>query len=565
MDVIEYLRSQNVAIHMREKGNLYLDCPTCGKDNLSVSRDNGAWHCWTGSCGQKGNFKQLLNLLKIEGGPTISFRHKDEKQADKKLTVEQIEALERFKANKAEIINWAVSRSLDPTTVLTAGVGYDKEQEAVVYSYKDERGQLIGYKCKNDRGQWTVGKEPLLYAVDMQDLRKEKLILVEGEADVLTLKSMGLPAVATLGATKEKGFELLTPVRRIFIGYDMDPAGQAGGQVASEKLGLYKCRHVEWGGKDVNDWVQMGATKNDILECLKNSTKYIEGNTTISAMDAVGEYFEQHEAGMRPRRSWGWPKLDAFTKGWSGGELIAVHAESNTGKTTWLLNVMRNFAHQGIACGLVSLEEHPLFEVTPKLYSCVLGKNINTYGLSRKEAETVKDELKQVRIYKDKCDLKKILDFARECYYEHDVKCIAIDYFQLLVSDEESTQAVKETIWALKSLTVELPDLMVLLVVQPKQVDQPQDDDRNKDGSKRRKKKLGGWSMRGGAVINQTIDKCIVISGVKGHPNTTQYEFTKCRGHLDVDRSQWVNRQMQLEYDHDTMRMIERNHLIYDL
>ncbi|UOF79041.1 DNA directed DNA polymerase [Caudoviricetes sp.] len=568
LDVMDFFHSHDVHGKIKEKDNLYIECPSCTKQNLSVELTTGSWHCWTANCDLKdgGSFKQLASHLNLPTNTHISFRQKKtNSNEEKKMDAAKIEALEIFKANKADIIEWATKRSIDPKVAMDAGVGYDPINKAVVYSYKDEKGKLIGYKCKADYGQWIVGREPLLYTTDPQDLKKEKLVLVEGEADLLTLKSMGIPAAATLGAAKDKGFALLATTRRIFIGYDMDPAGQAGGQAAAEKLGLYKCRRVEWLDKDVNDWVTKGkATKQDIFDALSKATKYLDISNVLSAKDAVNDYFEQHEAGLRPRRSWGWKKLDAFTKGWSGGELMAVQAESNTGKTTWLLNVMTNLAIQKINCALVSLEEHPIFEITPKLYSCVLGKNISTYGLSRADAASVESELKHIHLYKDKPDLTKVIDFIRECYYNHDVKCVAVDYFQLLVTDEESTQNIKDTIWAFKNITIELPDLMVLLVVQPKQIDQPQDNERNKDGTKKRKKKLGGWSMRGGAAINQTLDKCLIISGVQNHPNVTQYEYTKCRGHLDVSKSDWLNRQMQMEYDHDSMRMIEKDQLIYD-
>lgn len=568
IDVVEFLHSHDVPINQKEVNNFYIECPKCTKDNLSISNASGEWHCYSATCkaeGMQGNFDKLLQHLSIDAPTTNIFFRKKEKK-DKKLTQEHIQALERYKANKADVIAWAVSRSIDPQIALKAGIGWDTQQKAVVYPYSDEDGKLIGYKCKSDHSQWIVGKEPKLYTVDANDLKKDKVILVEGEADVLTLKGMGLPAVASLGATKEKGFELLAATKRIFIGYDMDPAGQAGSVQAAEKLGLFKCRKLEWEDKDVNDWVHKGnATKEMVLDALSKATKYIEGTSILSAKDAVNDYFDQQDAGPKKKYSWGWPKLDVLTKGWSGGELLGIQAESNTGKTTFLLNAITNIAAQEINCALISLEEHPIFEITPKLLSCAIGKNIKTYGLGRESLQPVEDILNRIKMYKDKPDVKKVADFIRECYYSHDVRCAAVDYFQLLVDDEESVQNIKETMWIFKNLTIELPDLMIPLIVQPKQVDQPQDDDRNKDGSKKRRKKLGGWSMRGGAVINQTLDKALMISAVRDHSNVTQYEYTKCRGHLDVSKNDWLNRQMQLDYDHNTMLMTQREQLIYDL
>lgn len=572
MDVIEFLRLNNVPLHMKERGNIYVTCQGCGKDNLSISRDTGLWHCWTTGCGRKGNFRQLCEELGVKNVPEdVSFRPSTRAE-ERILSVDDIEKLERFKQNKAEIIEWALSRNLEPDLCFRYGVGFDTDQQAVVFSYYDEKGKLVGYKSKaiNERlvkgkmikPQWTTGREPLLYLPQTSDLKKEKIVLVEGEVDALTLKGMGIPAVASLGTTKDRGFELLKDMRRIFIGYDMDEAGLAGSQMAAEKLGPFRCRRVSWGEKDVNDWAQEGATRQDVMAALEGATKYVESASALSAHEAVMEYYDAHEAGLRPRRSWGWSRLDSFTKGIGGGELIGIQAESNTGKTTWLLNVIRNFASSGMACGFASLEEHPLYEITPKLYSCLLGRNISTHQLTRTDAAVVAEQLKRIHLYRKKVDLKEVLDFIRECYYEHDCKMVAIDYFQLLLSDEESVQNVKDTIFALKHMTIECPDLTIILVIQPKQLSE------NTFGrgpnTTPRPQKLGKNSGRGGSPIGQTVDKLLSISPLKGHPNVTQYEYVKVRGHLNVSHKDWQNRFTQLIYDHDTLRMEELDHLIYD-
>ena len=75
--------------------------------------------------------------------------------------------------------------------------------------------------------------------------------------------------------------------------------------------------------------------------------------------------------------------------------------------------------------------------------------------------------------------------------------------------------------------------------------------------------KLDGKSARGGSAINQTVDAMLTIKGVDGQPNITQYEYTKVRGHLNVDKRDWLNKFTQLEYSHDTLRMTEKVSMVY--
>ena len=339
----------------------------------------------------------------------------------------------------------------------------------------------------------------------------------------------------------------------------MDDAGQSGVDKANQSLGGYRCRRVEWTAKDPNDMLKAGASKEDFLKVLKEAKSLAQNITSISGKEALDEYFQAHEKGLRPRRSWGFSRLDGLTRGTGGGELVGILAESGTGKTTFILNVLRNHVMQGLNVGFASLEEHPIHEITPKLYSLLIGKNIASSGLTKSDAEGISEQLGRIQLYNKEVELNQIIDWVKECYYVHGTKMVAIDYFQLMVRDEESVQAVKDTVFALKNLTKTLHDLCILLVIQPKQKQKM----RTKDGKEAKPLKLDGADARGGSTINQTLDKLLTIVGVPGHPNLTQYEFTKCRGQLYVSKRDWLGKFIQLEYDHDTLRMKELAMVIY--
>jgi archaellum biogenesis ATPase FlaH/5S rRNA maturation endonuclease (ribonuclease M5) len=564
MNLVTYLRDKGIPVSLKEKNNAYVECPWCGHETVSINVHNGVWQCWHADCttdGKKnraGPFTKLLEQWNMPA-PAEGFSFREPPKEDKTLTEEDRNFIISCSQNKAEVIEWAASRSLDGAAMLKLGIGWDKTQNAVVFPFHDEKGKLIGAKFRSQLGQWIKGEEPKLYAPNPKDIRSEKVVVVEGEVDALTLRQFGVPVVATLGAGKTKGLKLLSGTRKIYLGYDMDPAGDTGCARLLSELGSYRCARVTWGDKDPNDWLQSGAAKEQIIQAIKDAKPCTKDTASISALDALGVYFDEHEKGLRPRRSWGYERLDTFTRGIGGGELVGILAESGTGKTTFILNVLSNHVAQGIKVGFASLEEHPIHEITPKLYSVLLGRNISKHGMSKDDARHIEKELSMVQLYNKKVELDEVLDWVKECYFLHDVKCIAIDYFQLLVHDEESVQDIKDTIFKIKDLTKEMPDLCILLVIQPKQKQRG----RTKDGKEAKPMKLEGADARGGSAINQTIDKMLTICGVPGHPNITQYEYTKARGHLNVSKRDWLNKFTQLEYNHDTLRMTEIQAIVY--
>jgi RecA/RadA recombinase len=561
MTLVEILDTLGVSYEQKETDNLYIECPDCGKKKLSINVFSGAWHCWSLECEERGSRGSLPLLAQKLGFQPNDFTPSEAPARDRSLKDEDRQRIYSYQQNKTQVIEWCATRALDSVFALKQGVGFDAQTNSIVFPFRDAEGVLIGakFRCLTNGDQWIKGVEPPLYSPTGQIPKLDKVVIVEGEVDAFTLAQFGIPCVATLGAGKDKGFGILSGVRQIYLGYDMDPAGEAGAEKAAQALGSHRCRRVTWGAKDPNDWVQAGATKGDLIQAIKSAKVLARNLMSISAKDTLQEYFNECAKGVKPRRSWGFNRLDSFTKGLGGGELVGVLAESGTGKTTFILNTLRNHVEQGVRCGFASLEEHPITEISPKLASVMLGQNIQLRGTTIDEMRSVSDKMGMVQLFTGEPNLAKVVDWVRECYFVHDCKMVAIDYFQLLVPDEESVQGIKDTIFALKNLTKELHELCILLVIQPKQRQKA----RTKEGREAKPLKLDGADARGGAAINQTVDKMLTIVGVPGHSNITQYEFTKCRGHMNVSKKDWLLQLTQLEYDHSTLRMSELSQIIY--
>lgn len=562
MNVLDLLAHHGIAYEQKESDNVYIECPDCGKMNLSISVFSGIWHCWNSDCEEKGSRGSLpllaeklnINITGVQLEPAPPPK-------DKTLSAEDIKAILSTRQNKPEVIEWASSRGLDPSFVIEQGVGYDKHVKAIVFPFRDPKsGEVVGAKYRGtDRpDQWVKGVVPELYVLDRQDLAKEKVVIVEGEVDALTLKMLKIPVVAVLGASKTKGLRLLASQRQVYLGYDMDEAGETGAAKAIQEIGRYRCKRVTWRLKDPNDMLMAGQ-REEILQCIKEARSLATDTKSLNASVALDTYLASLEKAQRKRLSWGYPRLDSLTNGLGGGEYIGVLAEAGTGKTTFIINVARNLAHAGVKCGIASLEEHNINEITPKLSATIVGRNPGVGGFSPEEIKAVKAEQQRVEFYPGSEDPEELCDWIRECYYVHDCKVIFIDYFQLIVADETNVQLVKQTSYTFKKLVKELPELCIVMVIQPKQEQRA----RAKDGSEAKSLKLDGRSARGGASINQSVDKMLTIKGVDGHPNLTQFEYTKVRGHLNVSKRDWLNKFTQLEYDPNTLRQVEVAHLVY--
>lgn len=555
MNVIEILQSQGVAFTQKEQDNVYTDCPKCGKENLSINNHSGMYHCWTGGCETKGHVQHLF------GGVAVNFTPSTAPARSKVLTEDQIRSIEESFTNIPDIIEFCGKRSLDHEYVLKQKViGYDPTKRAIVFPLRDEKGKLTGAKYRGDNGdQWICGEEPLLYIIDKTDLKRDKIVIVEGEIDAITLRQFGIPAVGTLGAGKTKGFTLLGGVRQILLGYDMDAAGEAGAEKAASELGRYRCKRVEWGAKDPNDMLPSSEQPRDaLLQCLREAQSLATDLKSKNVSESMNEYMAIQAKQNSKRLSWGYSRLDSFTKGIGGGMFIGVLAEAGTGKTTFIINAAINNAIAGTNVGICSLEEHPVNEVTPKIAATLVGRNPGTGGFLPNEIELIQPQMKRIQLYDGDENARNIIDWIRECYYVHDVRVVFIDYLQLLVPDEKDVQALKETCYSFKKVVKELPDMCIVMIIQPKQKQKTRD----KNG-REILAKLDGSDARGGAAINQSVDALLTIRAVDGHPNITQFEYTKVRGHLRVSKKDWVNQFTQLEYDHATLRQLELNQLIF--
>lgn len=94
-------------------------------------------------------------------------------------------------------------------------------------------------------------------------------VIVEGQADAISLGQWGIPSVALAGASAAKSLiSRLGRLKRVFIALDNDKAGNRGKEALGAALGP-AAPVVTWpDGGDVNDWLQAGGSAAACKELL---------------------------------------------------------------------------------------------------------------------------------------------------------------------------------------------------------------------------------------------------------------------------------------------------------
>lgn len=156
---------------------------------------------------------------------------------------------------------YLTGRGISADSISLWGLGWDAEQKRIVIPVKDEHGRvrLLIRRAIDSRDGPTkylysedVDKTSLLFGachIDLEMLRSDGVVLVEGALDAIRLRQHGIQAVATLGtgiSNRQAAILDRLMVRRVYLMMDRDAAGVHGIEIAERKLrttALFICRY----------------------------------------------------------------------------------------------------------------------------------------------------------------------------------------------------------------------------------------------------------------------------------------------------------------------------------
>ena len=191
---------------------------------------------------------------------------------------------------------------------------------------------------------------------------------------------------------------------------------------------------------DVDDLMQ--EAEGQLFEISQRNVKkdFTQINPVIKDAIDIMQIAAQRTDGMSGIPT-GFKLLDKITSGWQNSDLIIIAARPAMGKTAFVLSMAKNMAVDfNIPVAVFSLEMSNVQLVNRLIVNVcqITGSKIKTGQLAKHEWEQLDYKIKELYdapIYVDDTPSLSVFELrtkARRLYREHGIKCLIIDYLQLM-------------------------------------------------------------------------------------------------------------------------------------
>lgn len=273
----------------------------------------------------------------------------------------------------------------------------------------------------------------------------------------------------------------------------------------------------------------------DVSDTDKKPLPYIRGSDLAKELfDYLGDKDKVH----------GKPTgLASFDKLLGGGkrlgEVTAWHAEAKTGKNSLWHKFMHIWLEQGTSVGYASREINPSQDVLPNLLSVHTQTNVWKTPLTDEKKKEYADALNKWPIFFSTGYGVMTITEVKEwlvALHTQGVEYFWFDHLHFMLEDPEDHKAAAKLIKEMKILAQQLR-IHIDIIIQPNRLEEG--------------KKLSMHSLKGGAVINQTVDNLIILERLEDQENVLEVK-------LELGRSKLVKRgKLWLQYNEETTDYVE--------
>ena len=342
-------------------------CPIChgnshDKETFAVGLNNGLWQCLRGSCGKKGNFRQLCEVFGEQPPEGYSLPKVTEQQK-KSYTRPDTSIIYPM---TEDIVTYFATRRISEQTLLDWKIGADTKGNIIFPFYRDDKLIYVKFRkpiarpVKEDGPkEWQMpNTEPILFGMDMTTFNKP-LIITEGEIDAMALYEAGVDNVVSVpcGANNLEWinlcWEYLEKFNQIILFGDSDEPGLEMVSTLSKRLGEDRCMIPKeypeciWNGKDMN---RICKDANEILMCygpefLKQMVDSCEPAPIKGVLELSKIPFI--DPTTVPRIMTRIPMLDNMIGGLSEGGVTVISGKRAEGKSTLSGPILLSAIEQG--------------------------------------------------------------------------------------------------------------------------------------------------------------------------------------------------------------------------
>jgi KaiC/GvpD/RAD55 family RecA-like ATPase len=363
----------------RSSGNqIILDvCPFCHKDGFKffINEDNGLYDCKRPDCVANAGG----NLWKLKTHMGDKVEEVSEKVASQKTKgVVKMEGIPNYELahewllENSTLMNYLEDhRGWNFDLVSRMKIGYmnrwiaEEQKEVGCWTYP----YIIKGKCEfvkfrtlpglNKNFASLAGRPVPLYNQDAVKKGMEYLVLVEGEADCLSVLSIGeenVVGVPGAGMKQVTWADMLNYPGKKYLLFDNDEDGQAGAKKFAERFGVDQFHNIvlpefdltepiedkhgtRTKGKDVTEWIAEGNGLEEFKELLSSAEMFsLDGVSSITRSLSNLRHDIVERGDNLPKYDTPWTDLNKAFGGAEDGQLVIIQAAQKTGKTSLALN-----------------------------------------------------------------------------------------------------------------------------------------------------------------------------------------------------------------------------------
>ena len=408
-------------------GKIKTQCPQCSHTRknkrdkcLSVDIDKGLFNCH--NCGFAG---------------TTKFEKKKDFIRPEKIKVNLTE----------RVIKWFVNRGISEPTLQHWKIGESlqyfpqvgKKRRAINFNYYREN-ELINVKYRDGQKNFKMvsGAELIFYGLD-NIKTMQKIYIVEGELDALSLHEAGIYSVCSVPNGASKGnqrleyldncFQYFKNKKEIILCTDNDNPGIQLRNELARRFGAYRCKYVDFGAfKDANEILTTkGAeTLRNVIKTAKNFP--LEG---VLNLDNIWQSVLTYNENGVKNYSIGLPNADNYFK-MELGQWSVVTGIPNSGKSDVIDQICCNMALKyDMRCAMFAPESFPYEGHIKRIANKLNQTNCNNDQLNETK-DFIQDHFYWVKIDLENLTLKGILNAFRDLVFQKGINVCVIDPWNML-------------------------------------------------------------------------------------------------------------------------------------